>query len=466
MKSLSQRCLALAVAAGVAVPTSVFATNGYMAIGYGNAALGMGGASIAFPQDALAAASNPAGMSEVGTRIDAGIALFHPPRRVAGENGQYNFQTPLKDSTTPGTATSGSNEFLIPSMGGNFQFNRKITVGMSVVGNGANTRYNRNFFSLTGLPAGQTYGTLGVQLIQVQMLPTVTYKVNKDHAIGVSLVMGVQTFRAYGLGNFAQPTFQFTSPDGVSHLTNKGNDWSYGAGIRVGWLGHFFDDRLSLGAAIGSKVYMTRFKKYSGLFAQDGAFDIPENFAIGIAIKPTKKITLAADVQRILYSRVPSVGNTHPTTDINDLCTRPVSATNCSTPGNTPQGTDRQLGGPNGFGFGWRDQTAYKLGVAYALNDRWTLRTGLNYGKSPIPDNQLLFNLLAPAITERFATLGFTYGISQNSDFSASWVHAFTHSQVCAVNDGCTTMLTQKAGAYVAAQMHYDAVGVGYTMKF
>ncbi len=38
---------------------------------------------------------------------------------------------------------SGSNLFLIPSMGGIYKFNRKIVMGMAAVGNGANTRYDQ-----------------------------------------------------------------------------------------------------------------------------------------------------------------------------------------------------------------------------------------------------------------------------------------------------------------------------------
>ncbi|QLQ01512.1 MAG: outer membrane protein transport protein [Thiobacillus sp.] len=41
------------------------------------------------------------------------------------------------------------------------------------------------------------------------------------------------------------------------------------------------------------------------------------------------------------------------------------------------------------MGFGWKDQTIYKLGVNWGVNERLQLRAGYNYGKSPIPDDQL-----------------------------------------------------------------------------
>ncbi len=474
MKSFSHHYLTLAITATLAVPLTAEATNGYFALGYGMKNLGMAGAAAANPQDAMIAATNPAGMADAGDRVDLGIQFFNPPRKVAGERGSFDFQTPTRTAPV-GYAHSGSNEFLIPNMGVNFSFNRKVSVGLSFVGNGANTRYKENFFELTGVPPNRPYGTLGVQLIQAQMLPTITYKPAKTQALGASLVIGIQQFRAYGLAQFDTP-LTFIPPGGVdvgfefsqdkANLTNRGNDSSYGAGARVGYLGHFFGKKFSLGASYGSKVYMSKFDKYRGLFARDGEFDIPENYVVGIAVRPTKKLTVAFDAQRILYSDVPAVGNRHPTTSIQDFCTRPIGTPQefCG-PGVESQPVTRALGAPDSFGFGWRDQTAYKLGASYQLNKRWIVRSGINYGESPVPDDQLLFNLLAPAITERHAALGFSYLPSKSTEVNFSYVHAFKHSQICAAPE-CKTILTQGEGSYVAAQLYYHALGVSFALKF
>ena len=66
--------LALAVA-GIAIPAAN-ATDGYFQPGYSVKANGMGGVGIALPQDALAAATNPAGMALIGNRVDGGLSLF------------------------------------------------------------------------------------------------------------------------------------------------------------------------------------------------------------------------------------------------------------------------------------------------------------------------------------------------------------------------------------------------------
>src|ERR1035438_5403943 len=62
----------------LAIPAS--ATDGYFSTGYGIKQVGQGGAGIAFPQDSLAAATNPAGMVFLGDRFDVGLTWFRPIR--------------------------------------------------------------------------------------------------------------------------------------------------------------------------------------------------------------------------------------------------------------------------------------------------------------------------------------------------------------------------------------------------
>ena len=54
---------------------------------------------------------------------------------------------------------------------------------------------------------------------------------------------------------------------------------------------------------------MGEFDDYKGLFAQSGKFDIPSNFTIGAALRPTDQWLLALDFQRIYYTDSKSVSN-------------------------------------------------------------------------------------------------------------------------------------------------------------
>lgn len=455
MKARIAGIVPLCVALGAALPTAALATNGYFLIGFGAKSRGMGGTGVANGTDALAAAANPATMFDVDMntmRIDAGGEFFNPPRSV------------FHSSDTLGTTDekSGANLFLIPSMGGIYKFNRNLVIGMAAIGAGLGTRYNQevpgNPTCVNGDQSGgaESYffnfncnadsTTVGVMLMQMQMLPSVAYRVNKQHTVGASLAIGVQTFRAFGLGAFQDLGFAGSQ----ERVSGEGNDWSYGAGIRLGWQGKFMKNRLSLGVNYASRVYMTKFEKYRNLFAEQGDFDIPEHYAVGIAYKPTKQLTIAADVQRILFSDITSVGNDGPIdpVDFNPQC-----------PGGSTGRPECLLGGNLGMGFGWKDQTVYKLGVDYRYSDQWSLRAGLNYGKSPIPDDQVLFNMLAPATVEKHITLGASYRPSRNIEWSMNYMHAFENTIT-----GPTAFTNRDPGEDNAAiSMYQHSLGVSFS---
>jgi len=437
--TLLPRCLwYLCIISLLLIPFSAFATNGYFLIGYGAKSRGMGGVGVAYGQDGLAAGSNPASMVDVDVdtmRVDLGAEYFNPHRAV--KTNSAALESGFKGSDKPVNFQSGSNNFLIPSAGFVYKFNRKVTMGFAMVGAGANTRYQQN---VPGKPAcqngdtsdgvGSTFynfncnadsTTVGVNLIQMQMLPSVAYKVNKTQTIGASLAIAAQSFRAYGLGAFQDLGFAGSK----ENVSGEGNDFSYGAGVRFGWMGKFFGDRLTLGTNYSSRVYMTRFDKYKNLFAEHGKFDIPENYALGMAIKATDKLTLVADVQKINYNSIRSVANTGPSvSDPGDLNTNGK----CKGVPDDEDPDNCKLGGDDGMGFGWNDAIAYKVGINYDYNKKWSFRTGYNYGKSPIQENQVLFNMLAPATVEHHITIGASYRPSKNTEWSVNAMHAFSNT--------------------------------------
>ncbi|MEE8342459.1 MAG: outer membrane protein transport protein [Gammaproteobacteria bacterium] len=411
------------------------ATNGYFKIGYGSKNRGMAGAGVAFGQDATAAATNPATMADVGHRADAGIEVFSP-RRESKVDATGLGVPGLGSGANTGTVESGADYFLIPSAGYVKQLENGLTVGISFVANGGmNTRYNRNLYSeglgsaipafatalMTELPAGLgpdnpgITPAMGVNLAQGILLPTVAKRLNDVHTIGASLLIGVQTFRSYGLGLFQGLS---SRPDKV---TNNGNDWAAGLGARIGWTGKF-TDKITVGASAASKIYMTEFDDYKGLFAEDGDFDVPANFSVGIAVRPTAKITVAFDVLRILYSDIRAINNKGPTAD--ELLSAFVGVLT-----DDPSAISKPLGSDSGWGFGWENITVYKLGIDYVHNDKWTFRGGVNYGEQPYDDKEVLFNILAPAVVKTHLTLGFSYSPSPRHEITMTYMRAVEEDQ-------------------------------------
>lgn len=428
-----------AVAAALAAPA--YATNGYFKIGYGSKNRGLAGAGIAYGQDSLAAATNPATLASVGNRVDAGVELFNP-RRDAKLDGRGL-------GGAIGEDDSGATLFAIPNAG--FVMNMSnMSVGLAMVANGGmNTRYNDNIYDVALAPAaGAPVGfmpntdTLGVNLVQALILPSVAYKITENHSVGASLILGYQRFRAYGLGNFA--AFGFSSD--ATKLTNNGDDSAWGGGVRIGWTGKLTNS-ITVGATAASKVYMQEFDSYKGLFAEQGDFDIPANYGIGIAIQPNDKTTIAFDVQRILYSDVAAIANSGPTSaEFVGAFSAPIADA-------------RLLGRDGGFGFGWDDITVYKLGVNYEYNSQWTLRGGLNVGENPIESDQNLFNILAPGIVEKHLTMGFTYSPNAYNELTMTYMHAFQEDQ--------SNTYTFGPARYTAdIGMDQNALELSYAWKF
>ncbi len=454
----SIKLLSAAVALALLVPSASYATNGYFMIGAGAKTRGMGGAGIAYGQDSLAAASNPATAIDVGSRFDIGGELFRPIRAV-----KHN------SSMLPADEQSRKNLFLIPSFGISWQKNENIVYNFVMMGAGLGTNYDQtektypNTGKLATCPGSNYFFSfdcgatkeVGVDMMQVHMLPGMAYKINDTHSIGVNLDFAINRFRATGLQSFGKLGF---SQD-LTKLTNNGYDYNYGAGIRIGWQGKFNHDKIKLGAYYASKVFMTKFKKYKGLFAEGGKFDVPPHFGVGISVKATKKINVAFDIQYIQYTAVPSISNPGPNaknpSDFNPLC-----------PGADP--IECKTGGAKGLGFGWKDQTVYKLGFDYAASKKMTWRFGFNYGKTPIPKDQALFNMLAPAVVEEHVTFGATYDWDKATELSFNFMHAFKKTlrgKSAFYPKGISNYEDMQTGN-VALSMKQTSVGFSYGYKF
>ncbi len=416
--------LAAAVAAAVAAP-GAFATNGYFSHGYGMKALGMAGAGVALPQDALAAATNPAGMVLVGNRIDAGMLLFRPDRATSEINNGAPFASANQDYDP-----NGDEAFVIPEFGYNRMISNTMSFGVSVYGNGGmNTSYRGTIPQFGSTSAG-------IDFSQLFIAPTVAWKLSETNSVGVALNIAYQKMSVQGLENFDSAS----QSNAVGNVTNKGYDTATGLGLRFGWTGQITPN-VTLGATYQTKTKMSKFAKYKGLFAGQGEFDIPSNYAVGIAVKATPSTVVAFDVEKIKYTDSKSVSNP----------LGPVSGAGV---------LQNTLGTDGGAGFGWQDMTVYKLGVSYAYSDKLTVRAGWNHGKQPIPAKETFFNLLAPGVVEDHLTLGATWNISKDMEMSATYAHAFSNEV-----KGSGSVPTAFGGGEANLRMEQDSIGVAFGWK-
>jgi len=433
--------LALAVAAAVAAP-SAFATNGYFTEGEGTVNRGMAGAGIAMPQDALAAAINPAGIVKLGGRMDIALGIFRPDRNYSisgnsfdvvnvGGPGPGAFYVSL-DGSGDGNDT---NNFPIPSFGYIKPLGSADAFSISLYGNGGmNTDYRNTVFAAFG-----SNGHTGVDLAQAFVNGAYSHSFGAV-SVGASVIYAYQRFKASGLQAFDNPNFS-TSPGDV---TNNGYDTTNGFGSRLGVL-YDISKAVSVGAMYQTKI-KGKFDKYKGLFAEDGEFDIPSTYGVGLHWKASPTVDVAFDYTRINYTDSKSVSNPIENLTVNG----------------------QKFGASDGPGFGWTDIDVYKLGVQLKAGGGWTWRAGWNHGQNPIPSSQAAVNILAPGVVKDHLNLGFTKAVDKSSEVNFMYSHAFKNTVTGPV-PGVPQAVGPTAGfgggtAEISLSENY--VEVGYTKKY
>lgn len=238
------RKMALMMLFSGALSGMAMASNGPQYAGYGSVAMGMGGASIANPTDAIAAANNPAGMGAVGSRVDGNLMATW---------GKLS-------SNVQGTRSSDSLLMFLPGFGANYQYRPDVTFGVSVSGYGAGVDYDRV------IPA---FGTTKVKsaLAQLIVAPTATYEFAPGQYLGASVRLGYESLLLHGLENFG---------------ATDDEDHAFGAGWSVGYMGTVADG-LRLGVTYFSRVHFQKMQSHADIIPDGGRINMPQQAGLGLA---------------------------------------------------------------------------------------------------------------------------------------------------------------------------------------
>lgn len=416
------RKLSLLLALAGAMAPGAQATNGYLAPGIGLKAKGMAGAGLALPEDALAAALNPAGLLEVGDRLDVGAewSRLDHGASISGNaspspfNGDYSGRVPAR-----AVAEFGISRALAPG----------LAAGFAAYGNRFASRYEPSPFTtgLLGSLGGHLSGPSGASIEQRFAAGTVAYRPAPGHSVGASVIHARQRFAAEGLDPYRALSGEPASLGGAGPASGGG--W----GVRLGWSGQLRED-LTVAATWASRI-RTRLDAYRGIFP-DGRLDIPESFGLGVALRPAPGLALAADWQRIRFSQ--AVGG----------------ASDCLLALRCTFGA--------GAGFGWRDMNVMRLGGSYEAGGGLTVRAGASVGRAPIAENQTLLNIVLPAVTEKHLSVGATWQIDHRGEVSIAYTRGFGNTMAGA--SSISGPLGQALGggeANLRARSDAFAAGVG-----
>jgi long-chain fatty acid transport protein len=353
------RSLHLAVALAVAAfHAGALAVNGALPGGNGIKNASMGGASIALPLDAVAAANNPAGIAFVPSSATLGLQVF-------SGHSSANY-------VLPGNHLENRQTQMAPDGGFIWHSAPEVTLGISMSGAGAGSDYGQPALPVPG--AGTAKTTLRV----AEFIPAMAWTPTPDLALGLGLTLARQQFEADGV------IVPAPVPGGLLPVPGHGRQTATGVGVRAGVLWKPASG-WTFGGNLKSRARMGRLDGYDRdlLAYSDGRIDIPAQYGVGVAWQPTERLTLAADWLRILWGEIKAMQD------------------------------------PNGFA--WRDQPVLRLGAAWALDERWTLRAGYSRNRGQIDPSRAVQNLLVPSINEKAYTAGLSWRVDPHSELNLGY---------------------------------------------
>lgn len=389
-------------------------------------ATGMAATGVAYPQDSLAGGFNPAGTTDVPDRVDVGIvwARDYQKTRINGNlipivNGSFPANL-AKDPLSP-----------------DFGFIKHLPYNMTIGFAGYNRSYTKAAYRFPFILFGST--PLGLEYIHGTFSPSCAIKFCDKYSLGISINYMLQRIKVNGLQSFDIPT----RTAHLGHVTNRGYNYSQGVGFTIGGLWSV-TDTIKLGATYQPETVMSRFKKYSGFLAQSGRFNIPRKISGGISWRLIPCATVAFDVEFIGWASINALKN--------PLKPEYVVVTNPLVPGFVPK---HRLGRNKGIGFGWRNQTFYRIGVDFAPNECWILRAGFRTTRTPTRPSQTVTNQLLLDTVENFLTVGATWILSPRHEISGYYAHGFKKK----VN-GKNSIPLAFGGGEADLEQSKDAVGI------
>lgn len=343
--------------------SAVYATNGDQMLGVTATQWGMAGAIVAAPQDSGTVLTNPAGLS----LLDIEDVRF---------DMGFGFLNPPRKANGE---DSDSDLYLIPSGSVALKIDDKLTFGMGMAGLSG---MGVDFADITPAPGSQNVVTTK-QFYKIS--PGFSYQMNDKLALGAALNIDYQSLAMdMDMSAVGGPTL---------HLPQN---QVYGFGFSLGAI-YKFTDALQFGASYVSKQSMGSFDWNTSAGAFSMTMDAPQTLALGIAYQPGNGLLVEADIKYIGFS------------DVMDVVTM-------STPG-----------GDMPMTFGWDDQIVFALGVQKEISEKTTIRAGLNYGESPIGEEDVNSNIGSLAITESHFAIGATRKLGKRVEGSISYLHAFNN---------------------------------------
>lgn len=429
---------ALVALALLAAPSVARATDGHLLHGVGAVNSALGGIGVASNASVLGSFyHNPAGLASFeGTNLEMGFELMKPERTVSSSFMGMS-----------GSTTSDADFSPIPAFGFTTKLENGVVIGLSGLGiGGFGVNYAADPSNPILMPAPNGFGQVYSNFQLMKISPAVAWKPTEKLSVGfaanidwASLGVSPMPIAApdYDPGPDLTPG---TMDDRSYYPSAAASDAVFGFGLQAG-LQYAVSEKLTLGLAYTSPQMFGDFE-YTSTHANPNlpnygtareiAFrmDVPAVYAAGLAYSPNARWHYGLDAKYIAYS--------------------------------TTKGFDEKGYNPDGSvkGFGWDDIMAVSAGVSFKASDRVTLRGGYHYAGNPIPDEQSMFNVPAPAVVQHHATGGLGVMITEGVEFNVGAYKAFENSI-----EGAMYRPMAIPGSSVKNAMSETSILMGFTFR-
>lgn len=221
--------------------------------------------------------------------------------------------------------------------------------------------------------------------------PSLSSPLGEHGSLRLTGVLAYQRFASLGLGTAAA--------SGWAPAPSWFGDSSYGAGARVD-VGYALSPRLSLNVGYQSRVNMSAFSNYRGVFADVGDFDIPASTSFGLGYALTPHLGVDIGVQRVMYSAITPFASS-----------------------SLPPRFLALLGDGSSPVFRWQDLDVYSIGWTVRSDRFGAMQLRYTTRQQPVPTSKLLARALDSATTNDMITLGWSrpIGTSTNVSFAANY---------------------------------------------
>jgi long-chain fatty acid transport protein len=367
MKTLTR--LLIPVALVVGLTTGLWA-NGLNLNGTGAKSDAMGGAFIGLANDFSAAYWNPAGLAQIAK---ASFSLYGADIIPTGTYAvaPYAIDTQSKAA-----------HYLIPGLGYFQPVGDRLVLGLYLYApSGAGAEWNgQDLAALSGGLPFLWYSKLGIFTLS----PSIAYKITDQILIGATVDVNYGMLRMdqpFDLGQYSEDLKGWTAGATFGLLVKPVKQFSFGVSYKLP-----FTAKLKGEVEIPLAVAVPGITTTTDTGTREATW--PMWIGGGIAVMPTDKLTITADVQYTNWKKMQTIPISFETAAWNAVFGE----------GGIYDRADELL---------WKDTFQYRFGAEYWVADSWAIRAGYYIDQNPGPlETQ---NILLPEFKYNWFTAGFGY---------------------------------------------------------